>query len=136
VPDPSAAASEEPEAEEWSAESGSHAAEPDEPVADEVPDPSAAASEDPEPDTEPEPEPDPAPDPTAQVSPAAPSGGPVDINSASYEDLRGLGLSVTQTGRVLAFREREGSFKSLDELDSITGFPRGFLDDLKTHLSI
>ena len=37
---------------------------------------------------------------------------------------------------MLAFREREGSFKSLDELDSIAGFPRGFLDDLKTKLSL
>ncbi len=60
--------------------------------------------------------------------------GQTDLNSATYDDLRGLGLSVTQTGRVLAFREREGSFKSLDELDSIAGFPRGFLDDLKTKL--
>ena len=65
-----------------------------------------------------------------------PSSDPVNLNSASYDDLRGLGLSVTQTGRVLAFREREGSFKSLDELDSIAGFPRGFLDDLKTKLSL
>ena len=53
---------------------------------------------------------------------------PVRINAASYEQLRELGLSVTQTGRVLAFRERVGGFNSLDDLDQIPGFPSDFLD--------
>jgi hypothetical protein len=88
----------------------------------------------PEPDSPPESEAAPPSEPA--VLQPTPSSGPVNLNSASYDDLRGLGLSVTQTGRVLAFREREGSFKSLDELDSIAGFPRGFLDDLKTKLSL
>ena len=60
----------------------------------------------------------------------------VSLNSASYEQLRQVGMSVTQTGRVLSFREKAGGFKSLDELDSIPGFPQGFLDDLKTRISL
>ena len=60
----------------------------------------------------------------------------MDVNTATYEDLRGFGLSVTQTGRVLACRERQGTFTSLDELDEIPGFPRDFLNDLKARLSI
>ena len=50
------------------------------------------------------------------------------INDASFEQLRDLGLSVTQTGRVLAYRERLGGFRAVDELDEIPGFPRDFLD--------
>jgi DNA uptake protein ComE-like DNA-binding protein len=45
-------------------------------------------------------------------------------------------LSVTQTGRVLAFRERSGSFSSLDDLDEIPGFPRALLDEIKRHLTL
>ena len=45
-------------------------------------------------------------------------------------------MSVTQTGRVLAFRERNQGFKSLDELDAIPGFPRDFLDDIKQTLTL
>jgi DNA uptake protein ComE-like DNA-binding protein len=61
---------------------------------------------------------------------------PVAINTATYEDLRTLGLSVTQTGRVLAYRERIGGFGTLDDLDKIPGFPTTFLDVLKTKIVI
>jgi DNA uptake protein ComE-like DNA-binding protein len=37
---------------------------------------------------------------------------------------------------VLAVRERSGGFSSLDELDSIPGFPKDFLDDLKQRLEV
>ena len=43
-------------------------------------------------------------------------------------------MSVTQTGRVLAHRERAGGFSSIDELDDISGFPRDFLDRIKPRL--
>ena len=115
-----------------------------------------------EPRPEPEPEPEPAdPGPEAFLPPqsnaAAPTviappadiqdeegvtrlhnstGDKLEINTASYEDLRALGLSVTQTGRVLAYRERIGGFDTLDDLDAIPGFPRAFLDELKSHLRI
>ena len=65
-----------------------------------------------------------------------PSSDQLDVNNASYEDLRELGLSVTQTGRVLAYRERVGGFKSLDDLDAIPGFPRSFLTDFKQRLRV
>ena len=65
-----------------------------------------------------------------------PPGGPININTADYDALRSLKLSVTQTGRVLAHRERAGGFASLDELDQIPGFPRAFLDELKRHLTL
>ena len=49
-------------------------------------------------------------------------------------DRRELKLSVTQTGRVLSYRERSGGFKSVDELDSIPGFPKDFLMRIKERL--
>jgi DNA uptake protein ComE-like DNA-binding protein len=60
----------------------------------------------------------------------------VNVNSANFEELRNLGMSVTQTGRVLAFRERNQGFKSLDELDAIPGFPHDFLDTIKHRMTV
>ena len=92
----------------------------------------------PQPEPPPEPEaasqPEPEPEPQPVVEPGVADG--VSLNSASYEQLREVGMSVTQTGRVLSFREKAGGFKSLDELDSIPGFPQDFLDDLKTRISL
>jgi DNA uptake protein ComE-like DNA-binding protein len=110
---------------------------------------------------EPEPQPEPVPEPPALPEPAAeapampepaeeasaspepeaeqvsvPQGDPIDINSANYEQLRSLKLSVTQTGRILSYRERTGGFKSLDELENIPGFPKQFLDDLRGRLTL
>ena len=65
-----------------------------------------------------------------------PSAAVININEASYGDLRNLNLSVTQAGRVLAHRERLGGFKSLDDLDEIPGFPRYFLVDLKAKFTL
>ena len=48
---------------------------------------------------------------------------PLNLNDATFEQLRDVGLSVTQTGRVLAHRERSGRFSSVDELEGIPGFP-------------
>jgi len=68
---------------------------------------------------EPEPAPEPEPEPPEEVTRivAAP-GGPVSLSGATFDDLRGLGLSVTQAKRVLDFRERLGGFDSVDDLDS------------------
>ena len=83
------------------------------------------------------------PQPTVAEAPApppeppeTPSEAPLNLNEASYEQLRSLRLSVTQTGRLLAYREREGGFRSLDELERIPGFPRGQLDELRRKLTV
>lgn len=67
-------------------------------------------------------------------APSAPADA-ISLNSATFEELRGAGLSVTQTGRVLAHRERGGGFSSVDELDEIPGFPRDFLEQVKPKLT-
>ena len=73
--------------------------------------------------------------PQAESPSEAPAGG-LNLNEATYEQLREHNLSVTQTGRVLAYRDRVGGFKSLDELDSIPGFPHSFLEELKRNLTV
>jgi DNA uptake protein ComE-like DNA-binding protein len=50
--------------------------------------------------------------------------GQLYLNDASFEQLRELGLSVTQTARVIAYRDTRGGFDSLDELDEIPGLPK------------
>ena len=45
----------------------------------------------------------------------------VDLNSATFEDLRELGFSVTQATRVITHRERQNGFKSVDDLADVPG---------------
>jgi DNA uptake protein ComE-like DNA-binding protein len=59
--------------------------------------------------------------------------GTISLATADFEDLRDLGLSVTQAKRVIRYRDERG-LTSPDELDGVPGFPRTFLDDLKAKL--
>ena len=59
----------------------------------------------------------------------------VDLNDATFEQLRSLGMSVTQATRVIAYRERKDGFGSIDDLDSVPGFPKDLLSDLKDRLT-
>jgi DNA uptake protein ComE-like DNA-binding protein len=59
-----------------------------------------------------------------------------DINRVTFEDLRILGLSVTQAARLISERQARGGFKSLDELDELRGFPRQQLGELKRAITI
>ncbi len=77
----------------------------------------------------------PVPDPAAPA-PAGVEQGVASLNSATYEQLRSLGLSVTQTGRLLAHRERHGDFGSVEDIDRIPGFSRSMIDELKRRLAL
>jgi DNA uptake protein ComE-like DNA-binding protein len=57
-------------------------------------------------------------------------GAAVSLSSASFDDLRALGMSVTQARRVLRFREQQ-EIRSVEDLEEIPGFPRAFLTELK-----
>jgi hypothetical protein len=61
---------------------------------------------------------------------------PVDLNTASFETVRELGLSVTQAARLIAQRDQRGGFSSLADLDSLYGFPQGLLEDLRRKSTI
>ncbi len=62
--------------------------------------------------------------------------GAPDVNEVSFEQLRELGLSVTQSARVIAYRETRGGFDSLDELDEIPGFSKETRGTVKGLLGI
>lgn len=66
----------------------------------------------------------------------APPGTVVDLNSGSSEEFRSLGMSMTQARRVIEFREENGGFRSVDDLDRVIGFPRDFLARTKARLTV
>jgi len=58
-------------------------------------------------------------------------GARVSLSTASHEELRELGMSMTQANRVLRYRERNGPFSSVDELRDVGGFPQYLLAEVK-----
>ena len=58
------------------------------------------------------------------------------LNDATFEELRGLGLTVTQSARVIAYRDVRGGFESLDELAEIPGIPKETRTDLRNRLTV
>jgi len=78
------------------------------------------------------PTPTPKATPTSTLTPpAAPTAPPpvsgsaaaVNLNTATFEELREAELSVTQATRILAYRERFGGYSSIEDLGKVPGFP-------------
>jgi Helix-hairpin-helix motif len=85
----------------------------------------------------------PAPAPSARESPAAgdsisprPAGGAVSLTFGTFEEYRALGMSVTQAKRVIAYRERDGGYATVDDLDRVPGFSQQLLEELKERLKV
>jgi competence ComEA-like helix-hairpin-helix protein len=57
------------------------------------------------------------------------------VNQATFEQLRALGLSVRRATRVIAYRERQDGFDSVDDLDSVPGIPKTFVAEVKDRLT-
>jgi len=72
---------------------------------------------------------------TAGALQEAPTEKKLSLSTASFEELRAVGLSVTQTQRVIEYREKNDRFNSLDELDSVPGFERSLLVELKSRVA-
>ena len=64
-----------------------------------------------------------------------PSSSAIAVNTVSFEQLRELGLSVTQATRVIAYREQQDGFTSVDDLDGVPGLPNDLLGELKGKLT-
>lgn len=69
---------------------------------------------------------------------AGSSGGTdtVSLNSATFEELREAGLSVTQATRILAYRERFGGYGAVEDLEKVPGFPADLIESLRDRLSV
>lgn len=65
------------------------------------------------------------------VSKAKLPRGRLDLNAATFEQLRTLELSVTQSARLIAARDTRGGFESINELDGLYGFPQAIRAMLK-----
>jgi DNA uptake protein ComE-like DNA-binding protein len=59
--------------------------------------------------------------------------GKLDLNAASFEQLREVGLSVTQAARLIGQREQHGGFGSVDDVDRVVGLPRDVKQSLKEY---
>jgi len=62
--------------------------------------------------------------------------GPLDLNRATFEALRALGLSITQSARVIGQRDARGGFRSLDDIRTLWGLPGEAKETLRRHGSI
>src|SRR5690606_26036957 len=71
-------------------------------------------------------------------SSSAAAGGDdaVNLNSATFEELREAGLSVTQATRILAYRERFGGYDSVEDLEKVPGFPADLIESLQGRIRI
>lgn len=86
-------------------------------------------------DSAPEPAHPAGPDRARAALPSDPTG-PVNLNDASFEVLRSLGCSVTQTARILAARKVRGGFGSPEDLAEVPGLPKEFRTELISRLTV
>ena len=88
------------------------------------------------PPTAPEIEPEPRPEPGAPEPGPEDPGTSFDVNRIGFEQLREIGLSVTQAARLLASRDARGAFKSMDELNDLREFSKELIDELMRRLTL
>jgi competence protein ComEA len=68
---------------------------------------------------------------------AFPAFAAVNINTATQSELEVVrGLGPAKAKAIIAYRESNGSFKSLDELDNVKGFGKASIEKLKEELSV
>lgn len=60
--------------------------------------------------------------------------GKVNLRNASFEQLRALGLSITQSKRLLRLRKQGHPGGTIDSLEEVRGLPRALRERLKRHL--
>ncbi len=66
-----------------------------------------------------------------------PPGGAVNINTASKEELVALpGIGPALADRIISFRENEGKFGSVGELQKVKGISKKKLEQLKPHVTV
>jgi DNA uptake protein ComE-like DNA-binding protein len=74
-------------------------------------------------------------DPQDEPQPTVVGALPASLETASYEELRAFGLTVTQAKRVLAYRGRLEGFESFNDLHRLPGFPRPLLAQIEEKLT-
>lgn len=68
---------------------------------------------------------------------AFPAFAAVNINTATQSELEAVkGLGPAKAQAIIQYREANGGFKQLDELDNVKGFGKASIDKLKGELSV
>lgn len=71
----------------------------------------------------------------ARYGPAEDAGTQaMNLNEASFEDLRRVGFSATQAARVLTHRDAFGGFDSVERLRQVPGLPEKLLERIRPRL--
>lgn len=66
-----------------------------------------------------------------------PAFAAVNINTATQSELEVVkGLGPAKAKAIIQYREANGGFKSLDELDHVKGFGKASIDKLRDELSV
>lgn len=73
----------------------------------------------------------------AKVTPTPTPSGPINLNTATAEQLDGLpGVGPTLAQRIVEYRNAHGPFKSLDELVAIRGISNRMIEDWRDRLTV
>lgn len=68
---------------------------------------------------------------------AFPVSAVVNINTATQSELEAVkGLGSAKAKAIIAYRESNGGYKSLDDLDNVKGFGKASIDKLRNELSV
>jgi competence protein ComEA len=68
---------------------------------------------------------------------SSPSWAVVDINTATQSELEAVrGLGPSKAKAIIEYREKNGPFKSVDDLDNVKGFGKATVDKLKSELTV
>jgi comEA protein len=68
---------------------------------------------------------------------AGTTGLVIDINSASKDELVGLpGIGKTIAERIVLYRENEGEFTSIEDLQKVKGISKKKLEKLKPYITV
>lgn len=71
------------------------------------------------------------------ADPAAAATGPVNLNTATQEQLETLdGVGPATAQKILEYREQHGGFKSVDELDQVSGIGEKRLAALRERVTV
>ena len=74
---------------------------------------------------------------TASGTSAAPAGAPVNLNSATVEELDVLdGIGPTTAQKIVDYREEHGGFSSVDDLDSVPGIGPATVESLRDAVTV
>jgi competence protein ComEA len=61
----------------------------------------------------------------------------VNINTATQSELEAVkGLGPSKAKAILDYREKQGNFRSVDELDNVKGFGKASINRLRSELTV